>query len=199
VARHEIDLATIEPLVACPHSPNNVVPLSEVRGTRIHQAFIGTCTNGRLEDLAAAAAILRGPDGHVRKIARGARLLIIPASSEVLHDALAAGYIETFVAAGAMIGTPGCGPCMGNHLGIPASVEVVISSANRNFRGRMGNPDSLVYLASPAVVAASAVAGHIIGPRDLAPADRAAPTPKPVVDFVPFPPVWGREGSGSEG
>jgi 3-isopropylmalate/(R)-2-methylmalate dehydratase small subunit len=138
-----------------------------VAGTHIHQAFIGTCTNGRLEDLAAAAEVLRSPAGHVHRVAPGTRLIVIPASSEVLRDALSAGYIETFLAAGAMLGTPGCGPCMGNHLGVPASGEVVLSSSNRNFRGRMGNPDSYVYLASPAVVAASAVFGKITDPREL--------------------------------
>jgi homoaconitate hydratase family protein/3-isopropylmalate dehydratase small subunit len=173
--RHTVDLAILEPSVACPHDPANVVPLSQVAGIRVHQAFIGTCTNGRLEDLAAAAAVLR-PEGEaggqVHTVAPGTRLLIIPASSQVLQAALAAGYIETFLAAGAMIGTPGCGPCMGNHLGIPASGEIVISSANRNFRGRMGNPDSAVYLASPAVVAASAVAGYIADPRHVTAAAR---------------------------
>ena len=103
----------------------------------------------------------------MRRIAPGTRLVVIPASSEVLQQALALGYIETFIAAGAMLGTPGCGPCMGNHLGIPASGEVVISSGNRNFRGRMGNPESAVYLASPAVVAASAVLGRIADPREV--------------------------------
>ncbi len=143
------------------------MPLSQVAGTRIHQAFIGTCTNGRLEDLAAAAEALVGPDGRVRRVADGTRLVVIPASSQVLQDALAAGYIRTFIEAGAMIGVPGCGPCMGNHLGIPAAGETVISTANRNFKGRMGNPDADIYLSSPAVVAASAVAGRIAGPEEL--------------------------------
>jgi 3-isopropylmalate/(R)-2-methylmalate dehydratase large subunit len=161
-ATHRYDAATLEPYVACPHRVDNVKPLSQVRGTRVQQAFIGTCTNGRIEDLAAAAEILRG-----KKIARGTRMLIIPASSQVLSDALARGYIQTFVDAGAVIGTPGCGPCMGNHMGIPAPGEVTISTANRNFRGRMGTRDSEIYLASPAVVAASAVAGYIAGPREV--------------------------------
>ena len=165
--RHTIDLSELEPIVAAPHNPAKATPLSQVLGTHIDQAFLGTCTNGRLEDLAAAAAILREPDGRVRRVAPGTRLVVIPASSEVLQQALALGYIETFIAAGAMLGTPGCGPCMGNHFGVPASGEVVISSGNRNFRGRMGNPESAVYLANPAVVAASAVLGRIADPREV--------------------------------
>ncbi len=164
---HTVDLSALEPFVACPHNPANVVPLSEVAGTKVDQAFLGTCTNGRLEDLAAAAAVLRGEDGQVKQVAAGTRMLVIPASSQVLREAMAAGYIETFLAAGAMLGTPGCGPCMGNHMGIPAPGEVTISSANRNFRGRMGTAESDVYLASPAVVAASAVAGRIVDPREI--------------------------------
>jgi homoaconitase/3-isopropylmalate dehydratase large subunit len=139
-----------------------VVPVSQVAGTRVQQAFLGTCTNGRLEDLAEAAVIVRN-----RRVAQGTRFLVIPASSEVLADALRLGYIADFVAAGAVIGVPGCGPCMGNHMGIPAPNEVTISSANRNFRGRMGTRDAEIYLANPAVVAASAIAGCIIDPRDL--------------------------------
>jgi 3-isopropylmalate/(R)-2-methylmalate dehydratase large subunit len=161
-ATYRYDAATLEPFVACPHRVDNVKPLSQVRGTRVQQAFIGTCTNGRIEDLAAAAQILHG-----KRLARGTRLLVIPASSQVLSDALARGYIQTFVDAGAVIGTPGCGPCMGNHMGIPAPGEVTISTANRNFRGRMGTRDSEIYLASPAVVAASAVAGVIADPREV--------------------------------
>ncbi len=161
-ATYRYDTTQLEPFVACPHRVDNVKPLSQVRGRRVQQAFLGTCTNGRIEDLAAAAEILRG-----KKLARGTRLLVIPASSQVLSDALARGYIQTFVDAGAVIGTPGCGPCMGNHMGIPAPGEVTISTANRNFRGRMGTRDSEVYLANPAVVAASAVAGVIADPREV--------------------------------
>src|SRR5581483_8952734 len=139
-AEYSIDAATLEPMIACPHSVDNVRPLSEVRGTRVQQAFIGTCTNGRLEDIAAAAQIVRG-----KRVARGTRLLVIPASSEVLLDAMRLGYLETLAAAGAVIGVPGCGPCMGNHMGIPAPNEVTISSANRNFRGRMGTRDAEIY------------------------------------------------------
>lgn len=167
VERHDVDLYSIEPAVALPHSPASVVPLSHAAGAAVQQAFIGTCTNGRLEDLAAAAGVLRGPDGRVRRVARGVRLIVVPASDEVLQAALRAGYIETFLAAGAMLGVPGCGPCMGNHFGVPAAGETVISTANRNFRGRMGNPNASIYLAGPLVVAAAAVLGHIPTPVEL--------------------------------
>ena len=162
VATHRYQAADLEPYIACPHSMDNVKPLSQVAGTRVQQAFIGTCTNGRLEDLAAAATIMRG-----QQVALGTRLLVIPASSEVLNDALRLGYIQTLTEAGAMIGVPGCGPCMGNHMGIPAPKETTISSANRNFRGRMGTRDAEIYLASPAVVAASAIRGVIADPREI--------------------------------
>ncbi len=162
VATHVYDASTLEPMIAKPHRVDNVAPLSAVRGTRIQQAFLGTCTNGRLEDLAAACEVLQG-----KQIARGTRMVVIPASSEVLQEATRRGYISIFLEAGAVIGVPGCGPCMGNHMGIPAPNEVTISSANRNFRGRMGTRDSEIYLASPAVVAASAVAGYIADPREV--------------------------------
>lgn len=158
----EYDAAEIEPMIARPHRVDNVAPLSTLAGQHVDQAFIGTCTNGRLEDLAAAAAVL---DGHT--VASGTRLLVIPASAEVYLAALRAGYIETFLQAGAAVNSPGCGPCMGNHLGVPAVDDVVVSTANRNFKGRMGTPDSDVYLASPAVVAASAVAGALVHPKDI--------------------------------
>ena len=161
-ATYRYDASELEPTVACPHAVDNVVPLSVVAGVRVQQAFIGTCTNGRLEDIAAAAAVVQG-----RQVAAGTRLLVIPASSMVLQEALRRGYIETLVAAGAAIGTPGCGPCMGNHMGVPATGEVTISSANRNFRGRMGTAEAEIYLANPAVVAASAVAGRIADPRSI--------------------------------
>ena len=161
-ATHYYRAADLEPYIACPHSVDNVVPLGQIAGTPIQQAFLGTCTNGRIEDLAAAAAVMRG-----RRVAPGVRFIVIPASSQVLRDALALGYIQDFVEAGAVIGVPGCGPCMGNHMGIPAPGEVTISSANRNFRGRMGTAESEIYLANPAVVAASAVAGKIADPRDI--------------------------------
>ena len=161
-AVHHYRAAELETYIACPHSVDKVTPLSAVAGTRVQQAFLGTCTNGRLEDLAAAAAVIRG-----KRVAPGVRFLVIPASSEVLKAALAQGYIRDFVEAGAVIGVPGCGPCMGNHMGIPAPGEVTISSANRNFRGRMGTADAEIYLANPAVVAATAVAGVIADPREI--------------------------------
>jgi 3-isopropylmalate/(R)-2-methylmalate dehydratase large subunit len=159
IAEYDLDLDRIEPQIACPHTVDNVRSISEVTGRRVDLAFIGTCTNGRLEDLTAAAAVLRGKHVHPET-----RLLVFPASSQVYQQALAKGILEVFIEAGAVIGVPGCGPCMGNHLGIPAPGEVVISTANRNFRGRMGQPDADIYLASPAVVAASAVLGSIASP-----------------------------------
>jgi homoaconitase/3-isopropylmalate dehydratase large subunit len=158
----EYDGATIEPMVACPHTVDNVRSLSEIAGVHVDQAFLGTCTNARLEDLAEAAAVLEG-----QRVAPGTRLIVIPASSQVLMEALRAGYIEIFLEAGAVVESPGCGPCMGNHMGIPAEGEVTISTANRNFRGRMGTKESEIYLASPVVVAASAVTGEITHPKDL--------------------------------
>jgi 3-isopropylmalate/(R)-2-methylmalate dehydratase large subunit len=161
-ALHTFDASEVELTVSCPHAVDNTQPLSAVRGRRIHQAFIGTCTNGRLEDIAAAAEIVKG-----RKVTPGARLLIVPASSEVYADAIRLGYVQTLMDAGAVFGVPGCGPCMGNHMGVLAPGEVCISSANRNFKGRMGQPEAEIYLASPAVVAASAVTGAITDPREI--------------------------------
>ncbi len=162
-AAHSFDASQVEPLVACPHTVDHVAPVSAVSHVRVDQAFIGTCTNGRLEDLAEAARVVAG-----QHVAQGTRLLVVPASSEVYREALRAGYIETLLDAGAVIGPPGCGPCMGNHLGILAPGEVCISTANRNFRGRMGTADSEIYLASPAVVAASAISGRITHPAHIA-------------------------------
>ena len=149
-------------MVACPHTVDHVKPLSAVKGTRVDQAFLGTCTNARFEDLAAAAEVLQG-----RRVALGTRMIVIPASAQVYRQALQAGHLDTFMSAGAVIQSPGCGPCMGNHMGVPAVGDVTISSANRNFQGRMGTKESEIYLASPIVVAASAVAGEIIHPKDL--------------------------------
>ena len=158
----EIDAGSLEPMIACPHTVDNVKPLSEIAGTKVDQAFLGTCTNGRLEDLASAAEILRG-----RKLSPGTRMIVIPASSEIFQEALRKGYVEAFLNAGALLESPGCGPCMGNHLGVPAPGEITISTANRNFQGRMGTKESEIYLASPAVTAASAVAGKITHPNSL--------------------------------
>ena len=147
-------------MVSCPHTVDNVQPLSALEHTRVDVGFIGTCTNGRLEDIASAAEILRGK--RLRS-----RLLVIPASSTVLRDAAEAGHVAALLDAGATIGTPGCGPCMGNHMGVLAPGEVCISSANRNFRGRMGQRDAEIYLANPAVVAASCVAGYLTHPAQV--------------------------------
>ena len=157
----EFDATSLEPQVAAPHTVDNVSPVGDVAGTPIDQGLLGTCTNGRIEDLRLAARILDG-----RKIADGVRLLILPASQEVLLDALREGLIDTFVKAGALLLNPGCGPCLGAHQGVLAPGEVCISTANRNFKGRMGSPDAETYLASPATVAASVVTGVITDPRE---------------------------------
>lgn len=161
-ATHELDVSHLRPQVAVPHSPDQVRDIDLVSGTKVHMAFIGSCTNSRLEDLQAAAAVLRG-----RKLAAGVRLLIAPASKRVFNQALGDGTIQTLSEAGASFITSGCGPCVGTHQGVPGDGETVISSTNRNFRGRMGNPRAQIYLGSPTVVAAAAVAGEIIDPADL--------------------------------
>ena len=155
-----LDVSDLEPQVACPHTVDNVVGVAEVTGTQIHQALIGTCTNGRLEDLAVATAVLKG-----KRIAHGTRLLVLPASREVLRAAIDAGYISDLIDAAAVVLNPGCGPCLGAHEGVLAPGEVCLSTANRNFKGRMGCNQAEVYLASPATVAASALAGVITDPR----------------------------------
>ncbi len=157
----EFDASSLEPQVAVPHAVDNVSPIGDVAGTPIHQGLLGTCTNGRLEDLRLAAKILDG-----RKIADGVRLLVLPASQEVLIDALREGLVDTFVKAGALLLNPGCGPCLGAHQGVLAPGETCISTANRNFKGRMGSPDAETYLGSPATVAASVVTGVITDPRE---------------------------------
>ncbi|SFE54713.1 3-isopropylmalate dehydratase large subunit [Alteribacillus iranensis] len=155
----DVDVSKIESQISVPHSPDHVQPISKVKDTPIQQAFIGSCTNGRLEDLHEAAKILEG-----NKIAPHVRLIIAPASKKVLDDALSDGTVQILTRAGASFITSGCGPCVGTHQGIPGSNENIISSSNRNFQGRMGNPESNVYLASPAVVAATALHGKITDP-----------------------------------
>ena len=154
------DLVAIEPQVACPHTVDNVKPVREVEGRPFHQALIGTCTNGRLEDLEVAAGILKGKKIHPR-----IRALVLPASREVYVEAMRKGLLEALSEAGCVILNPGCGPCLGAHEGLLAAGEVVVSTSNRNFRGRMGNRDSEIYLASPATAAASALEGKITDPR----------------------------------
>jgi len=154
------DVSDLAPQVAKPHRVDNVVPVTQVAGLHLDQALIGTCTNGRLEDLQAAADILRG-----KRIAPWMRLLVLPASREILLQAIEAGIITDLVAAGATLLNPGCGPCLGAHEGCMAPGERTISTANRNFKGRMGSREAEIYLASPATVAASALAGVIADPR----------------------------------
>jgi homoaconitate hydratase family protein len=157
------DLGPLEPQVACPHTVDNVKPVAAVAGKPVNQVLIGTCTNGRLEDLEAAAAILAG-----RKVHPSVRCLVIPASWEVYREALKTGTLAVLADAGCVILNSGCGPCLGAHEGILAAGEVCLSTSNRNFRGRMGHRDSEIYLASPATAAATAVAGRIADPREFA-------------------------------
>lgn len=157
-----IDLSTLRPTVAFPHLPENTKTIDECEKLQIHQVVIGSCTNGRLSDLAAAAKILSG-----KKVAPDVRCIIIPATQQIYLDALRLGYIEAFVRAGAIVSTPTCGPCLGGHMGILAAGERAVSTTNRNFVGRMGHVDSQVYLASPAVAAASAVTGYLTDPKEV--------------------------------
>jgi 3-isopropylmalate/(R)-2-methylmalate dehydratase large subunit len=157
---HEINVSEIEPQVAAPHAVDNVKPASALAHVKIDQAILGSCTNGRLEDLEAAAGLLEG-----RQVHPGVRMLVIPASWEIYHQAIQKGILSTLIDAGAIILNPGCGPCFGSHGGLLAPGERCISSTNRNFKGRMGSDRSEVYLASPATVAASAITGEITDPR----------------------------------
>lgn len=157
---YEFDVSKLKPMVSMPHSVDNTAQAEQLKKIKINQAFLGTCTNGRLDDLKAAAKIL-----NKRKIFPEVRLIIAPSSRQVYLDALKLGLIQIFIKAGAAIVAPGCGPCVGTHNGIPSDGEVVISTANRNFKGRMGNPSAFIYLASPATVAASALTGYITDPR----------------------------------
>ena len=164
----ELDLGALTAVVAAPSFVDNVHPLSDFSGIHVDQVFVGTCTNGRLDDLHIVADILRG-----QRVADGTRLLVIPASSRVLEDAAADGTLSTLLAAGAVFGTPGCGPCMGRHMGVLAPGEVCVSTSNRNFVGRMGSAEAQIFLASPAVAARAAVTGYLAAPERL-PAEVAA-------------------------
>ena len=156
----ELNVAKLTPQVACPHTVDNVKPVAEVTGKKVHQIVIGSCTNGRLDDLAIAARILKG-----NKVAPGTRMLIFPASGKVYRQALTKGYVGTLMQAGAVVMNSGCGPCLGIHEGALGDGETALSTTNRNFKGRMGNPNSEVYLCSPAVAAASALTGVITNPQ----------------------------------
>jgi 3-isopropylmalate/(R)-2-methylmalate dehydratase large subunit len=158
----ELDVSRLGPQVACPHQVDNVRPVEEVEGLPIDQALIGSCTNGRMEDLIAAASLLSG-----QTVAEGVRLIIVPASREVYLEAMERGILASFVRAGALVLNPGCGPCLGAHQGLLAPGERAITTTNRNFRGRMGSPEAEVYLASPLTVAASAIKGVVTDPRRL--------------------------------
>jgi len=158
----EFDVSTMEPQVACPSSVDNVKPVSKVGNVKIDQAFIGSCTNGRLEDLQLAAKIIKG-----KKVADGVRTLVIPASQEIYQQADKEGLLQIFTEAGAIVCGSACGPCLGGHIGLLAAGETCVSTSNRNFIGRMGSTQANVYLASPATVAASAITGKITDPTTL--------------------------------
>jgi homoaconitase/3-isopropylmalate dehydratase large subunit len=162
--KFDYNLSDLTPVVAKPHSPGNIASIDEVEGIEIDQAFLGSCTNGRLEDLKIAAKMLK-KNNH--KIDKKIRFIIIPASKKVYLKALEEGLIEHFIKSGAVVGNSTCGPCIGGHLGVLGKNEVCISSTNRNFKGRMGDPSSKVYLASPATVTASAIKGKITDPREV--------------------------------
>ncbi|MGE5463404.1 MAG: 3-isopropylmalate dehydratase large subunit [Syntrophothermus sp.] len=157
----EIDAASLAPQVACPHTVDNVKSVKAVAGTPVQQIVIGSCTNGRLDDIEVAARLLAG-----KKVARGVRMLVFPASGRIYREAMKAGYLMTLMEAGAVIANSGCGPCLGVHQGALGNGETALSTTNRNFKGRMGNPNAEVYLCSPAVAAASALTGVITDPRD---------------------------------
>ena len=156
----ELDVSELEPQIACPHTVDNVRPLAEVAGRKVQQIVIGSCTNGRLDDLAVAARLLDG-----KKVAAGTRMLVFPASGRIYRQAVEHGYVATLMQAGAVVMNAGCGPCLGVHEGALGDGEAALSTTNRNFKGRMGNPKAEVYLCSPAVAAASAVTGVITDPR----------------------------------
>ncbi|MFH0856220.1 MAG: 3-isopropylmalate dehydratase large subunit [Candidatus Omnitrophota bacterium] len=155
----EFDISGLKPQVSLPHVVDNARAAQDLSGVKINEAFLGTCTNGRLQDLKIAAKILKG-----RRVAPGVRFIIAPSSRSVLLEAMKLKLVDIFVKSGCVVLTPGCGPCVGTHNGVPADGEVVVSTANRNFKGRMGNPKAFIYLASPATVSASAIKGHIADP-----------------------------------
>jgi methanogen homoaconitase large subunit len=157
-----VNLGDLTPQVSVPHNVDNVVDAGELADVQVDTVFVGTCTNGRLEDLHAVAEILDG-----KRIAAGMRLMVVPASSQVLQAAVEDGTLSKLLDAGATIGTPSCGPCIGRHMGVLGEGEVCVSTANRNFRGRMGSPDSFIYLSSPQVAAATALTGRITDPREV--------------------------------
>jgi 3-isopropylmalate/(R)-2-methylmalate dehydratase large subunit len=164
--RLEIDVAALEPLVAAPSSPGNMRRAAELSNTRVDQVFLGSCTNGRLRDMELAAKLLKG-----RRVADSVRCIVIPASYEVFAECMKRGYLDIFIEAGAAVSTPTCGPCLGGHMGILAAGERCLATSNRNFVGRMGHPQSEVYLAGPLVAAATAVTGRITDPRELVSGD----------------------------
>ena len=161
-ATYTIDLSSLKPTVSFPHLPENTHTIDEVGDIAIDQVVIGSCTNGRIEDLSAAAEILKG-----RKVKKGLRCIVIPATQAIYLQAIEEGLVQTFIQAGAVVSTPTCGPCLGGYMGILAAHERCVSTTNRNFVGRMGDVTSEVYLASPYVAAASAVTGKISGPKDV--------------------------------
>jgi 3-isopropylmalate/(R)-2-methylmalate dehydratase large subunit len=156
----EIDVSDLGPQLACPHTVDNVKPIQEVAGKQVNQIVVGSCTNGRLDDIRIAAKILEG-----KKVARNIRMLVFPASARIYLQALKEGTLATLMEAGAVVMNSGCGPCLGVHQGALADGDVALATTNRNFKGRMGNPSAEVYLCSPAVAAASALSGEITDPR----------------------------------
>lgn len=156
----EFNISNLRPQVSRPHNVDNAVPAQDLKDVKINEAFLGTCTNGRLSDLKVAAGILKS-----RKVAPGVRLIVAPSSRSIFLEAMKLGIIDVLIKAGAVVVAPGCGPCVGTHNGIPSDGEIVISTANRNFKGRMGNPNAFIYLASPATTASSAITGRITDPR----------------------------------
>jgi len=159
---YEYDVSKLEPVVAFPHLPENTRPVSEATHVQIDQVVIGSCTNGRIEDLEMAATVLKGHKVHPEL-----RVIILPGTQQIYLEAMRRGYIETFIEAGCAVSTPTCGPCLGGYMGILAKGEKSLSTTNRNFVGRMGHPESEVYLSSPAVAAASAITGHITSPQEV--------------------------------